>query len=250
MSDTSKPERIQKILARCGVASRRQIERWIESGQILVNGKVATLGQTLEKDDTVKLNGRYLRWQSHATIAARVIVYNKPLGEVVTRHDPQNRPIVFKQLPKIKEGRWIAVGRLDINTSGLLLFSNNGELANRLMHPSFEIDREYAVRVLGDVNETMINEMKNGVQLEDGLAYFSDVQWTASDRANKWLKVVVKEGKNRLVRRLLESQGVTVSRLIRVRYGPATLPSNTRAQQHYELNAKELAVLQKFVGLT
>ena len=157
--------------------------------------------------------------------------------------------MVFSKLPKLDIGRWISVGRLDINTSGLLLLTNNGELANRLMHPSAEVDREYAVRILGEVPDEMIKLLKSGVELEDGKAHFNDLQFFSGEGANKWFHVVVKEGRNRLVRRLWESQGVTVSRLMRVRYGPAVLPTNVRANDYYELNAKELAILMGFVGM-
>lgn len=177
------------------------------------------------------------------------MVYHKPTGEVVSRRDPDGRPVVFTQLPRMSVGRWIAVGRLDINTSGLLLVTNNGELANRLMHPSSEVDREYAVRILGEVDEEMIERLKTGVELEDGGAHFDDIQFYAGEGANKWFHVVVREGRNRLVRRLWESQGVKVSRLKRVRYGPAMLPERIKAHSFYELDVKELAILMEFVGI-
>jgi 23S rRNA pseudouridine2605 synthase len=244
-----KPERIQKVLARGGLASRREIERWIDEGRLSINGVKVTLGQHLQAGDQVQLNGRIIKWEKYTEQATRVIVYNKPTGEVVTRRDPQGRPVVFSRLPKLDIGRWISVGRLDINTSGLLLLTNNGELANRLMHPSAEVDREYAVRILGTVPDEMIEQLKAGVDLEDGRAHFDDIQFFSGEGANKWFHVVVKEGRNRLVRRLWESQGVTVSRLMRVRYGPAVLPGNVRAQDYYELNNKELTILKEFVGL-
>ena len=252
MADTNaleKAERIQKVLARGGLGSRREIERWIEEGRLNVNGVKVTLGLHLHPGDQVQLNGRIIKWEKYISQPTRVIVYNKPTGEVVTRRDPQGRPVVFTRLPKLDIGRWISVGRLDINTSGLLLLTNNGELANRLMHPSAEVDREYAVRILGDVPEEMIEQLKTGVTLDDGEAHFEDIQFFSGEGANKWFHVVVKEGRNRLVRRLWESQGVTVSRLMRVRYGPAILPGNVRAHDYYELNNKEIAILQEFVGL-
>lgn len=243
-------ERIQKVLARGGLASRREIERWINAGRLQVNGVIATLGCHLLAGDSVQLNGRTINWEKYTTQPTRVIAYNKPAGEIVTRKDPQGRPLVFTRLPKLDVGRWIAVGRLDLNTSGLLLLTNNGELANRLMHPAAQIDREYAVRILGEVPPASIAQLKAGVVLEDGEAHFDDIQFGSGKGANKWFYVVVKEGRNRLVRRLWESQKVTVSRLMRVRYGPAVLPSNVKAKQHYELNSKELAILMDSVGLS
>ncbi len=242
-------ERIQKVLARGGLGSRREIERWIEEGRLTVNGSKVTPGLRLVTGDQLQINGRVVNWEKYAEQTTRVLVYNKPTGEIVTRRDPQGRPVVFAKLPKLNVGRWIAVGRLDINTSGLLLLTNNGELANRLMHPSTELDREYAVRILGEVPDEMIELLKAGVELEDGMAHFDDIQFFSGEGANKWFHVVVKEGRNRLVRRLWESQGVTVSRLMRVRYGPAVLPTNVRAQQSYELNNKELEILMEFVGM-
>jgi len=245
----SKGERIQKVLARGGLGSRREIERWIGEGKISVNGAKVTPGLHLVTGDQVQINGRVVNWEKYTEQTTRVLVYNKPTGEVVTRRDPQGRPVVFSRLPKLDVGRWISVGRLDINTSGLLLLTNNGELANRLMHPSRELDREYAVRILGEVPEDMIARLKEGVELEDGKAHFDDLQFFSGEGANKWFHVVVKEGRNRLVRRLWESQGVTVSRLMRVRYGPSVLPTNVRAKDTYELNNKELAILMEFVDM-
>ncbi|MCK4840561.1 MAG: pseudouridine synthase [Methylococcales bacterium] len=246
---SEKGERIQKVLARGGIGSRREVERWVEEGRLQVNGEKATPGIHLKSGDQVSINGRSVNWEKYTMQPTRVIVYNKPTGEVVTRRDPQGRPVVFSRLPKLDIGRWIAVGRLDINTSGLLLLTNNGELANRLMHPSRELDREYAVRILGEVPDEMIELLKKGVELEDGKAHFHDIQFFSGEGANKWFHVVVKEGRNRLVRRLWESQGVTVSRLMRVRYGPAVLPGNVRAHKYYELNSKELALLMNIVDL-
>lgn len=246
---TEKGERIQKVLARGGIGSRREIERLIDEGRLSVNGVKVTPGQHLKSGDQVQINGRVVNWEKYSEQPTRVLIYNKPTGEVVTRRDPQGRPVVFSKLPKLEIGRWISVGRLDINTSGLLLLTNNGELANRLMHPSLEVDREYAVRILGEVPDDMIAQLKAGVELEDGKAHFDDLKFFSGEGANKWFHVVVKEGRNRLVRRLWESQGVTVSRLMRVRYGPAILPTNVRAHDTYELNNKELEILMEFVGL-
>ncbi|NOQ35498.1 MAG: pseudouridine synthase [Methylococcaceae bacterium] len=242
-------ERIQKVLARGGLGSRREIERWIDEGRLVINGVKVILGQSLKEGDLLHINGRVVNWEKFSQQATRVLVYHKPTGEVVTRRDPEGRPVIFTQLPKLPVGRWIAVGRLDINTSGLIMVTNNGELANRLMHPSSEIEREYAVRILGEVNEEMMTRLKAGVELEDGEAHFDDVKFFAGEGANKWYHVVVKEGRNRLVRRLWESQEVTVSRLMRVRYGPAVLPERVKSHSYYELDAKELAILMEFVDM-
>ncbi len=242
-------ERVQKVLARGGLGSRREIERWIVDGKLKINGSTVQLGDHLSEGDHLQLNGRVVDWQKFGRQPTRVLIYHKPTGEVVTRRDPDGRPVVFKQLPKLTVGRWIAIGRLDINTQGLLLVTNNGELANRLMHPSFEVDREYAVRILGDVDDALIEQLKQGVELEDGKAHFDDIQFNGGEGANKWYHVTVKEGRNRLVRRLWESQGKTVSRLMRVRYGPIILPDNLRAQSWYELTDKELAGVFKLVDM-
>lgn len=242
-------ERIQKVLARGGVGSRREIERWISEGRLKINGTIVTLGTRLQVGDHLQINDRVVHWEKFAEQATRVLLYHKPTGEVVTRHDPQGRPTVFTQMPELITARWIAVGRLDINTSGLLLLTNNGELANRLMHPSSEVEREYAVRILGEVPPATLERLQQGVELEDGLASFKEIHFMGGEGANKWYNVIVSEGRNRLVRRLWESQAVTVSRLMRVRYGPIVLPEYLRAKHHYELNAKELALLFEFAGM-
>lgn len=242
-------ERIQKVLARGGVGSRREVERWMTEGLVILNGQPAKLGDRLKEGDTLNLKGRPLRWEKFGVQPTRVLLYHKPTGEIVTRHDPEDRPVVFKRLPKLQTGRWIAVGRLDINTQGLLLFTNNGELANRLMHPSFEIDREYAVRILGEVSDDHLAQLKRGVKLEDGLAKFEDIQFNGGEGANRWYHVTVKEGRNRLVRRLWEALEFQVSRLMRVRYGPIFLPDGLGARQSHELTMQELDDLLTFVGL-
>jgi 23S rRNA pseudouridine2605 synthase len=242
-------ERIQKVLARGGVGSRREIERWIAEGRLKLNGEVVTVGTRLRAGDHLQINGRVVHWEKFAQQPTRVLLYHKPTGEVVTRRDPEGRPVIFTQLPKLETGRWIAVGRLDINTSGLLLATNNGELANRLMHPSTEVEREYAVRILGEVPEATLEKLKQGVDLEDGKAHFNDIRFVGGEGANKWYYVTVSEGRNRLVRRLWESQDVTVSRLMRVRYGPIVLPERLKAHSFYELDDKELALLYEFADL-
>lgn len=242
-------ERIQKILARGGIASRREIERWIAEGKLKVNGVTVTPGVRLQAGDYLQINDRVVHWEKFAEQNTRVLLYHKPTGEVVTRRDPQNRPIVFAKLPELSTARWIAVGRLDINTSGLLILTNNGELANRLMHPSTQVEREYAVRILGYVSDSTLERLKQGVELEDGNAKFDDIKFFGGEGANKWYNVIVTEGRNRLVRRLWESQQVVVSRLMRVRYGPVVLPEHLRASSCYELTDKELDLLFEFAGL-
>ena len=243
-------ERIQKVLARGGVASRREIERWITEGRLKINGNTVSLGDRLKEGDHLQLNDRVINWQKFAEQPTRVLIYHKPTGEVVTRNDPQGRPTVFANLPKLQTSRWISVGRLDINTSGLLLVTNNGELANRLMHPSTEVEREYAVRILGEVPEATLERLQQGVELEDGLARFDAINFSGGEGANKWYYVIVKEGRNRLVRRLWESQQMVVSRLMRVRYGPVVLPEGLKTHAVYELSDKELDLLFEFAGLT
>jgi 23S rRNA pseudouridine2605 synthase len=249
MQTNAAGERIQKILARGGVGSRREIERWIEEKRIKVNGDIVGQGVRLKAGDYLEVNDRVVHWEKFSEQATRVLLYHKAVGEVVTRNDPEGRPVIFKNLPTLETARWIAVGRLDINTSGLLLVTNNGELANRLMHPSFEIEREYAVRILGNVSDATIELLKTGVALEDGVAKFDEIHFAGGEGANKWYNVIVSEGRNRLVRRLWESQTLTVSRLIRVRYGTIVLPDGLRTSRSYELDDKELDLLFEYVGM-
>lgn len=242
-------EKLQKVLARSGLGSRREMERFIEQGHVFVNGEPARLGDRIKEGDEVEIDGRPVRIVFPSQAPCRVLIYNKPLGEVCTRHDPEGRATVFDKLPPLKQGRWIIVGRLDINTSGLLLFTTDGELANRLMHPSANIDREYAARVLGEVDEAMLERLKQGVLLEDGMAKFSDVQFFDGEGANKWYHCVVMEGRNREVRRLWESQGVQVNRLKRVRFGPVFLPSDVKVGTWRELETREINILRDEAGL-
>lgn len=221
----------------------------MEEGRLTVNGDRIQPGYHLKPGDHLQLNGRVVKWEKYADQPTRVLVYHKPVGELVTRRDPEGRPVVFSQLPRLPVGRWIAVGRLDINTSGLLLVTNNGELANRLMHPSRQVEREYAVRILGEVDEPMLQRLRSGVELDDGPAHFEDIKLHAGEGANKWYYVTVKQGRNRLVRRLWESQGVKVSRLMRVRYGDIVLPEKVRAKSFYELEGAEMQSLLESVGL-
>ncbi|WP_040262253.1 23S rRNA pseudouridine(2605) synthase RluB [Pseudomonas massiliensis] len=244
-------EKLQKVLARIGVGSRRDVEAWIGEGRIKVNGVVATLGQRVDLHDAISVDGKLIRREEAAETVRRVIIYNKPDGEICTRDDPEGRPTVFDRLPRPREGRWINVGRLDINTTGLLLFTTDGELANRLMHPSYEMDREYAVRVRGEVDEDMIARLKAGVVLEDGPAKFTDIQEAPGGEGfNHWYHCVVMEGRNREVRRLWESQGLVVSRLKRVRFGPVFLNSDLPMGRWRELSQNEVDILSAEVGLT
>ncbi len=242
-------EKLQKVLARSGYGSRREMERWIGEGRFSINSVKAKLGDRVSRHDVVELDGRIIELISEIDSPRRVLIYNKPVGEVSTRHDPEGRPTVYDHLPPLKNGRWIAIGRLDINTSGLLIFTTDGQLANQLMHPSANIDREYAVRVLGNIDEEMINRLKEGVLLEDGMAKFSDVQFFDGDGANKWYHCVVMEGRNREVRRLWESQGIKVSRLKRVRYGTIFMPSDVKIGTWKELDLKEVKNLSKYLNL-
>ncbi len=243
-------EKLHKVLARSGIGSRREMERWIQDGRIIVNNEKATLGDRIGPQDVVKVDGHETKLVFGKDATRRVLIYNKPVGEICTRHDPEGRATVFRHLPPLKEGRWIAIGRLDINTSGLLLFTTDGELANALMHPSANIDREYAVRVLGDVSEATLKTLTEGVLLDDGMARFSDVQYFDGEGANKWYHCVVMEGRNREVRRLWESQELQVSRLKRVRYGPVFLPSDVRAGTWREMTPKEVKELSKMMEVT
>lgn len=247
-------ERIQKRLAQLGLGSRREIERWITTGRIVVNGEPAVLGQSISADDKVLVDGKSIDLSEEKKPSKHLIIYNKPEGEVCTRKDPQGRPTVFDKLPAVHNGRWISVGRLDVNTSGLLLFTTDGELANRLMHPSHQIDREYAVRVLGDVTDDMLQQLVEGVQLEDGPARFEEVVAPKPDednpKANQWYYVCLQEGRNREVRRIWETlEDVKVSRLKRVRYANIFLEKQFRLGQWRLAEQEELDGLYDLVGL-
>ncbi|MGO2353107.1 MAG: 23S rRNA pseudouridine(2605) synthase RluB [Marinomonas foliarum] len=241
-------EKLQKVLARAGQGSRREMETRIREGRVLVNGEVATLGDRVSVKDTITIDG-YSIIATEAGENRRVIIYNKPEGEVCTRKDPEGRPTVFDKLPKLRGERWIAVGRLDINTSGLLLFTTDGELANRLMHPSTEIDREYLVRVMGEVTEENLAVLKKGVILDDGVAKFTDIVDGGGEGINRWFYVCLMEGRNREVRRLWESQGVKVNRLKRVRFGPVFLPSKAKVGRWVEMEDKDVNSLCAMVDL-
>lgn len=245
-------EKLQKVLAAAGLGSRREMERWIEAGRISVNAQIARLGDRVDASDRIVIDGRPLERETKlAAATVRVLLYNKPEGEICTRDDPEGRPTVFERLPKLVAGRWIAVGRLDVNTSGLLLFTTDGELANRLMHPSRAIEREYLVRVRGEVDEAVLKRLSEGVLLEDGLAKFSRITagGGTDEGSNRWFQVTLTEGRNREVRRLWESQGLMVSRLKRVRFGSVTIPPVVRRGQYADLGSEDIAALYALVGL-
>jgi len=250
-ADKDKPsdEKLQKVLARAGIGSRREMERWIASGRITINAEVAQLGDRVTWRDHISVDGKPVTVVSPNNVERRVLIYNKPEGEIVTRSDPENRATVFDKLPRLKGERWIAVGRLDINTAGLLLFTTDGELANALMHPSTSIEREYAVRVMGRVTMEQITAMHQGVLLDDGMARFNDIQQFGGEGINSWYHVVIMEGRNREVRRLWESQGLRVNRLKRVRYGNVFLPPQLRAGMWMEMPQPEINALSQFVGM-
>jgi len=242
-------EKLQKVLARIGLGSRRELEQWISDGRVSVNGKVAALGDRVGPGDVVRVDGHIIGQAALQGPERRVLVYHKPLGEVCTRSDPEKRPTIFEKMPPLRNGRWVAVGRLDVNTTGVILLTTDGELANRLMHPSSNIEREYAVRVFGEVSPEVIQRLRDGVMLDDGPARFDGIVDAGGDGANHWYHVILHEGRNREVRRLWESQGVTVSRLIRVRYGPVQLGRRLRPGRYEELEGETLQALLQQVGL-
>lgn len=242
-------EKLQKVLARAGLGSRREMERTIDQGRVKVNGEVARLGDRVELTDKIDLDDRRVKIEKPEKRRIRVLLYNKPEGEICTRSDPEKRPTVYDRLPPISGDRWISVGRLDFNTSGLLLFTNEGELANKLMHPSSVIDREYLARIQGTVDKDMKQRLRDGVLLDDGVAKFTDVVDGAGEGRNQWFYCVVMEGRNREVRRLWESQGVVVSRLKRVRYGNIFIPSHVRGGQWIELSDFEIQDLCVTAGV-
>lgn len=247
-------EKLQKALATAGFGSRREVERAIQAGEVHVNGQVAHLGERVKAGDKILWRGQTHVVPQSTRSEMRVILYNKPEGEICSRNDPEGRPTVFDRLPQLKTGRWVSVGRLDFNTSGLLLFTNDGELANKLMHPSTGIDREYLVRVQGAVEEATLDILREGVLLEDGMAKFTDIARGGGrgelTGANSWFYCVVMEGRNREVRRLWESQELRVSRLKRVRFGPIIIPSFVKTGQWIELSDKEIAELCKRADLS
>lgn len=241
---------MQKALAQAGFGSRREIEGWIREGRIMVNGEVAELGRKVLPTDQVDIGGQRVHLERRLDQPPRVIAYHKPEGKLTSRKDPQGRPTVFEDLPEMKRGRWISIGRLDINTTGLLLFTNDGALADRLMHPSTGISREYACRILGEVTADALANLQKGVMLEDGMAKFDSVELrAATEGANQWYHVTLREGRNREVRRLWDSQGLTVSRLIRVRYGPIRLDRWLSRGETRPLKPGEIRALYEAAGV-
>jgi len=244
-------ERLQKILANTGFGSRRELEGWITDGHIRINGREAKLGDRAALNDDLVVKGRFYRVVADDQRHARqVLMYHKPLGELTTRDDPEGRRTVFDRLPRLAQGRWISIGRLDINTLGLLLLTNDGQLANGLMHPSSEVEREYAVRVNGRVSPEILERLRNGVELEDGPAKFDRIrEEDRSEGSNQWFRVTVKQGRNRVVRRLWESQELQVSRLIRTRYGTVSMPKWLGRGKMDLLTGSDVETLSKLAGL-
>ena len=250
-STEGQSEKLQKVLARAGHGSRREVEAMIQAGRVSVDGKISTLGDRVEVTGgtKIRLDGHVLSVMESQDTVCRVLAYYKPEGELCTRSDPEGRPTVFDRLPKMRGSRWIAVGRLDVNTSGLLLFTTDGELANRLMHPSREVEREYAVRVFGQIDDEKIKQLSRGVQLEDGPAAFRSIKFQGGEGLNQWYNVTLTEGRNREVRRLWEAVGVQVSRLIRVRYGDLNLPKGLPRGGYKELDLPDINYLRTLVEM-
>ena len=240
------PPKLHKALADAGYGSRREIEEWIVAGRVSVNGQPAHVGQRVGPEDKIRLNGKLVQLKFLLRLP-RVLVYHKPEGEIVSKDDPDGRPSVFAKLPRLKSGRWVSIGRLDFNSCGLLLFTNDGGLANRMMHPRYEIEREYAVRVLGEATPEMLERLRSGIQLEDGLASFSFIGEAGGEGSNRWYRVVLTEGRNREVRRMFEAVGLLVSRLMRVRYGPVHLSPRLKRGQCRDLEPGEVQELLKLL---
>ncbi len=241
-------QRLHKLLALAGFGSRRDMEKLIEAGRVSVNGQLAHVGAAVTEQDVVRVDGRPVRLSFEPELP-QVLLYHKPEGELVSTDDPEGRATVFSKLPRIKQGKWIAIGRLDMNTSGLLIFTSSGELANRFMHPRYEVEREYAVRILGELTEGQLLQLTQGIELEDGVANFESIYPTGGEGANKWYQVVIKEGRNREVRRMFEALHLPVSRLMRVRFGPIALPSRVKRGQMLKLEQKEVVKLLEWAEL-
>lgn len=240
-------QKLHKVLAQAGLGSRREMEELIASGQVTINGKTAQVGDRIDARDVVRVGKRVIHFRS-ARRLPRVMLYHKPEGEIVSQDDPQGRTSVFDKLPQLRSSKWIAIGRLDYNTSGLLVFTTDGELANRLMHPRFEVEREYAVRIIGRLTPEQATLLTSGVELEDGAAKFDYLSDEGGEGSNHWYRVILKEGRNREVRRMFEAVGMTVSRLMRVRFGPINLPPRLKRGKSMELNEAEIGRLLELVG--
>jgi len=242
-------EKLQKVMAQAGFGSRRLMEQWIADGRVSVNGEPATLGMRVVEGDLVKAERRTIRVGQRAH-NARVLLYHKPEGEIVSRDDPEKRVSVFDKLPRLRGQKWIAIGRLDFNTSGLLIFTTSGELANRLMHPRFEVEREYAVRVQGALSEGQMNQaLKQGIELEDGPVRFEKLEDSGGEGFNHWYRVMLKEGRNRVVRRAFDALGSPVSRLMRVRFGIISLPPRLKRGMTAELGEDEVGSVLEWAGI-
>ena len=250
LADEKSPgEKLQKVLAQAGVGSRREMEEWIAAGRISVNGEPATLGMRVVEGDLGKAGARVVRVGEKHNVP-RILLYHKPEGEIVSHDDPEKRASVFDKLPRLRGQKWIAIGRLDFNTSGLLIFTTSGELANRLMHPRFEVEREYAVRVQGTMTEAQLNlALKDGVELEDGPVKFEKLEDEGGEGFNHWYRVMLKEGRNRVVRRTFDAMGLPVSRLMRVRFGIINLPPRLKRGMTAELGEGEVAQVLEWVGI-
>lgn len=240
-------QKLHKMLAQAGIGSRREMEQLIQAGRVTVNGQPAEIGARVGPGDQVRVDQRIVRL-TFAQRLPRVILYHKPEGEIVSRDDPEGRPSVFDKLPELRASRWVTVGRLDFNTGGLLILTTSGELANRLMHPRFEVEREYAVRIMGRLTREQSQRLLTGITLEDGVAKLEALQDQGGEGANHWYRVILKEGRNRIVRRLFEALGLTVSRLMRVRFGIIALPPRLKRGQWIELDEAALRELMEWVG--
>ena len=240
--------KLQKALAQAGLGSRRDMEQWIIAGRVTVNGTTATIGARVGAHDELKVDGRVLQAVAPSQLP-QVLLYHKPEGEIVSSDDPAGRPSVFDKLPRLRGAKWLAVGRLDFNSCGLLVFTTSGEIANRMLHPSYELEREYAVRVLGQLTEEQIARLRSGIRLNDGVARCVSVASEGGEGANRWYRIVLKEGRNRIVRRMFEALALQVSRLMRVRFGPVGLPMRLRRGQFQELAPEEIRQLLTALGL-
>lgn len=239
-------QKLHKILAQAGLGSRRLMEAWIKEGKVNVNGSVATIGTRVKPTDAIRIGKKTVRWPATHRLP-RVLVYHKPEGEIVSHEDPEGRTSVFERLPQLRGAKWLAVGRLDYNTSGLLIFTTSGELANRMMHPRFAVEREYAVRIVGQLGAGQLERLKNGIELSDGLAKVDAIADEGGEGSNHWYRIVLREGRNRVVRRMFEGLGLTVSRLIRVRFGVVALPPRLKRGQVTSLPAAEVKRLLEWL---
>ena len=246
LPENAASQKLHKVLAQAGVGSRREMEEWIKEGKVTVNGAVATIGSRVVPTDLIRIGRKTIRWPGTHRLP-RVLVYHKPEGEIVSHEDPEGRASVFEKLPQIRGAKWLAVGRLDFNTSGLLIFTTSGELANRMMHPRFAVEREYAVRIVGQLKPEQVRKLEQGVALSDGLAKCESVEDEGGEGTNHWYRIVLKEGRNRVVRRLFEALGLTVSRLIRVRFGIVALPPRLKRGQVSPLEAAEVKALLEWL---